>query len=442
MKSPIRILLGMVVLFILIAAGFFIVPKLLYMLPPFQSWVAGQIDKQSGGTFSFNSIQGDAFEAKLTGAWLDMRGGNSNVFQAKFDELTATFELLPVALLKLDLKELKAVGGEVVLKLSGGDYERVRMPVNAESLVMTDGRIVIQNLQGYECSLEGCDLSVVTTEQGKKGEFTAASGKVGVVDLSSISGAFEFNDTGLHVKSFAATIPGESALSLHGMLALNEAGAPIQDAALQVKTQNVKALLSALGYSDRFDGAAEVSATFSGMFRPENKNLTGSGHASLSGISAVVGLPSYPGFDGSGILQDLKDINSLQGEVPFKLKGDQIVIPSLALGNDKMKVSGGLAVGYDKTIRGSHTLLASPQLAEGIPSVAQDVFKKNASEWTIIPFNFKGTSNSPSADAGSIVTKALMNPVNTVKGVGGIFGGLFGGGDRKEEPAEKLENQQ
>jgi len=433
MKSPIRLLIVLIAVLVLVAVGFLLVPRLLYVLPPFQSWVAGQIDKQSGGKFSFESIQGDAFEAQLSGAWLDLGGGNSNVFQAKFDVLAATFELVPVALLRLDLKELKATGGEIVLKLSGGGYEQVRMPVTAEKLTMEGGRLVIQNLQGYECSLEDCQLTVLSTEQGKKGEFIAATGKVGMVDLNKVSGAFEFGPQGLQVTSFKATIPGDTALTLDGMLALSEEGAPIRDADLAVSTKNVQALLEALGYSERFGGAADVTAKFSGSFRPETKNLTGSGTAKLSGISAKVDLPSYPGFDGSGIFTELNNISGLAGEVPFELTEDQIAVASLPLSNDKMKISGALNIRYDKTIRGEHTLLVSPALAAGIPSVAQDVFKKKGEDWTEIPFNFKGTSNAPAADAGSVVSKALMNPVNTVKGVGGIFGGLFGGGEGKRD---------
>ncbi len=438
MKSLIRIVLSLVVILVLVAVGFLVVPKLLYMLPPFQSWVAGQIDQQSGGKFSFDSIKGDAFEAQLTGAWLDMGEGNSNVFQAKFDDLTATFELLPVAMLKLDLKELNATGGEVVLNLSGGDYEHVRMPVSAESLVMQGGRLVIRNLQGYECALEDCNLSVDATETGKKGNFTAATGKVGVVDLSGIAGEFEFSEQGLKVTAFSATIPGESQLSLDGWLVLSEEGAPIKDADMQVKTENVQALLTALGYSDRFNGSAEVNTKFSGSFRPELKDLTGEGTAAVSGISAKVKLPSYPGFEGSGILSDLKQIDGLEGSVPFKLAGDQIVVDQLTLKNETMDVSGSLQVGYDKTIRGDQTLLAAPSLAAGIPDVAQGVFKKNESGWTIIPFTFQGTSNAPAANAGSVVSKALMNPVNAVKGVGGMFGGLFGGGDKKKPEQEAV----
>ncbi|MEM6885740.1 MAG: hypothetical protein AAF571_11970 [Verrucomicrobiota bacterium] len=438
MKSPIRIIIGLIGVLVLVAVGFLVVPRLLYVLPPFKSWVAGQIDKQSGGKFSFDAIQGDAFEARLAGAHLDLAEGKSHVVQAKFNDLTATFELLPVAILQLDLKELKAVGGEVVLKLAGANYEEVRLPVTAESLTMENGRLVIQNLQGYECVLDECQLSVFSTESGKKGDFSATSGSVGVIDLTGISGSFEFGPEGLKVTTFQAVIPGESALTLDGLLALGEEGAPVKDANLSVNTQDVQALLTALGYSDRFGGAAEVTATFSGHYSPEAKNLQGEGTAKLSGISAKVDLPSYPGFDGSGIFDDLSSISGLGGEVPFQLEADQIAVSSLPLANEKMKISGALTIGYDKIISGEHTLLASPAMASGIPSVAQEVFKKNGDGWTEIPFNFKGTSNAPVTDAGSVVSKALMNPVNAVKGVGGIFGGLFGGGDKKKEekPAE------
>ncbi|MEM1158440.1 MAG: AsmA-like C-terminal region-containing protein [Verrucomicrobiota bacterium] len=440
MKSLIRVVIGLAAVVVLVAAGLLVVPRLLYILPPFQSWVAGQIGKQSGGIFSFESIRGNAFEAQLSGAQLDLSAGQSHVVQAQFDDLSATFELFPVAWMKIDLKELNAIGGEVVLKLTGGDYEQVRLPLTAEKLVMKDGRLVIQNLQGFECLLEGCQLTVIRTEQGKKGEFTATSGKVGIIDLTGISGSFEFGAPGLKVTSFQATMPGESALTLEGRIALNEDGAPVQDASLTVNTRNVQTLLAALGYSERFSGSADVEAAFSGIFRPDLKNISGSGSARLSGISATVKLPSYPGFDGSGIFNELKKISNLNGEVPFELKGDQITVSSLAISNDKVKISGDLNIRYNKSIDGKQTALVSPALAAGIPSVAKDVFQKNDDGWTSIPFNFTGTTSVPAVNAGSVVSKALVNPVNTVKGVGGIFGGLFGGGKKKEEAGQAAES--
>jgi len=441
-KSIIRNLMRLVVLLILVCFVFWVVPRLVYRLPPFHSWVAGQVEQQSGGRLSFDSIQGNAFEAELTGVGVDLTGGKSQVVEAKFDRLAATFVLLPLVLFRLDLKELKATGGEIVLRLVGGEFEQVRFPVSAEKLTMSNGRLVIQNLQGYECALEGCQLTVFSTEQGKRGEFTAARGKVGLIDLAGISGSYEFSPQGFAVTAFQATLPGSSSLKLDGNMALNQENLPIQNANLMLHTRNVKALLSALGYSERFDGSAYIKASFSGRFRPEVKDLKGSGTAQLSGISAQVDLPNYPGFEDSDIFNALSLISGMGGDVTFELQEHQVKVSSWSLTNENMKISGTLNIGYDKQLSGKNILLASPALAAGIPRMAQDVFQKNAEGWTEIPFNFKGTTNVPASDAGSVVAKTLINPVNAIKRVGGILGGLFGGREKKDKPVPPQEESQ
>lgn len=419
-------------------AGFWTVPQLLYKIPLFQGWVAGQINEQSGGSFEFDSIQGDAKIARLTGPWLDLTKGTSNVLQARFDELTATFELLPVATLNLDLKEVVAEGGEVLVDLRGGGLEQIRLPVNAETFILSGGRLAVQNVQGYHLILNDTSLQVESTADGMKGNFTSPGGTVGTVQLEGVEGSFEFGPEGLSVPSFKARIPGASSLSVKGNLDLNSEGMPMEAVSLTVDTGQVQTLLDSLGYSKSFDGNAVVKAELSGRFRPEVKALQGQGTADLSGIRATVDLPSYPGFDGSGILRDLKTITGLAGKAEFTLEGDRITINPLRLKNDQMEISGTAEVGFNRQLSGDQILLASSQLAAGIPDVAKGVFRKNESGRTVIPFKFVGTTNEPAARTDSVITKALMNPVNTVKSAGGFLGGLFGGGkkDNQVAPAE------
>jgi hypothetical protein len=439
MKSLIRIVAAVVVVLVLVVVGLLVVPRVLYMLPPFQSWVAGQIDKQSGGNFQFESIKGDAMEARLSGSVLDMTQGASNVMKAEFDEMTATFELLPLAMFKLNLKEVHTTGGKVTLNLTGGDYDKIRFPVSSEIFSMTGGVLEVQNLQGHAMTLQKTDLDVSTTEQGMVGSFQSPSGTVGTIAMTNISGSFDFDESGLQVSVFKATLPGESALDVEGAMVLAGEGMPMKDVHLTVKTEQVKTLLSSLGYSESFGGSAEVALTTSGRFRPQLKDLQGSGTAQLNGITAMVNLPSYPGFDGGAFFKELKQITGLSGSAAFELNADKVKVTSLDLANEQMKINGLLTIGYDKSVSGEQTLLTNPGLAEGMPDVAKGIFKKDTTGWTVIPFRFTGTTNEPAVRTNSVISKTLMNPVNAVKGVGGIFGGLFGGGKKAEAQPEATE---
>jgi hypothetical protein len=426
---------GIILILIILVglAAFWVVPRLLYKIPLFQGWVAGQINEQSGGAFEFDGIQGDAKIARLTGPWLDLTKGTSNVLQARFDELTATFELLPVATLNLDLKEIVAKGGEVLVDLRGGGLEQIVLPVNAETFSMTGGRLAVQNVQGYHLILNDTSLQVESTADGMKGTFSSPGGTAGTIQLEGVEGSFEFGPQGLTVPSFKARIPGASSLSIKGNLDLNSEGMPMEGVTLSVDTEQVQTLLDSLGYSKSFDGSAVVQAEISGRFRPELKALQGKGNAELFNIRAAVDLPNYPGFDGSGILQDLKTITGLAGKADFTLEGDQITINPLQLKNEQMEISGTAGVGFNHQLSGDQTLLASSQLAAGIPDVAKGVFKKNESGQTVIPFKFIGTTNEPATKTDSVISKTLMNPVNTVKSAGGFLGGLFGGGKKNDE---------
>jgi len=436
-KKIVRFLLVALVLVLLLVGGFLILPGLVYKVPFFQQWVRSQINEQSGGQFTFDRIRGDAREATLGGAFLDMNESGSNIIQGSFVDLQAGFEWVPLLGLKLDLTELKATGGELILELQGGEPKQVRFPCNAETFRMVQGSLTVRNLQGYHLNLEECELSVEATENGKRGTVAAPRGMIGAIQLREITASFSFSPEGLMVTDFSARLFDHSDLKLTGQLALQEPGMPMKDVALTVQTEKLASLLQDIGYSQAFDGSVDLNGTVSGRFRPEIKEVTGSGTVRLRQITARVGIPRYPGFEGSGILKELREIKNLDGEAQYVLQGDHIKVQSMTLSNPSLTLEARPVIGFDKTLAGQNVLLVQPELAAGIPSVAQDVFEKDPEGRTRIPFTFVGTTNQPRVQTESVVAKALLNPATPVKSVGGFLGGLFGGGNKKEDAPEK-----
>ncbi|MEM6822169.1 MAG: hypothetical protein AAF558_09535 [Verrucomicrobiota bacterium] len=441
MKQIVRLVLVLLILGVVVFVGFKFGPRVVYMLPPFQSWVVGQINGQSGGNFEFDSITGSIERASLEGVFLDMRESENNLFQGKFPALDVSFAFAPLLKLSLDLTTVSAQGGDITLKLKGNKVENIRLPINAEAFLMKQGNLTIQNFQGYDLVLKQVDLTVNVVGEGElEGSFNAGLGTAGQVEIKSLSGSFSMNKGGLRVTKITATLPGESSLALEGSLNLDSQDQAVNDSRFSVTTDDVKGLLNGLGYSESFGGNAQVSFNAYGRFRPDVKDITGKGNGELSSISAAVNLPSYPGFENSGILNDLKLIENMKGRVIFTLKKDMIYVKPLDLSNDKLSVLGSVEVGYDQSLTGNQTLKAKPELAAGIPSVAQGAFKVNENKETIIPFYFAGTTQKPAVTIDSVVAKTFLNPVNAVGGVGkaatGILGGLFGGGKKDEKKSE------
>jgi len=441
MKSGIKALLAVVVVVALIAAGVLWGPLLVYKLPPFQAWVSGQIESQSGGTFSFDSIEGDLSEAYLTNAVLSFESGeDSNLVAVEMPRLRAGFTLLPLLTLQLKLTDLESEGGKVHLKLSGGDVSQIRFPVDAGQFRMTGGTLLVENVHGYRFELKPMELEARPDGEGMAGTFNGESATIREVVISAVSGNFQFSSGQLSVSDFSGTLPGDSPLALSGTLSLND-NQPLENVDLSVATEDVAGLLGGLGYSGAFGGNAKVAAQFSGYHRPELKNLDGKGTYTLSDISAVVGLPKYPGFDETGILKRLKKIEGLAGEGEFILAADRIRLPAFEVRNSNMVVVGDVDTGLDRSLGGKLTFKASPDLEDEFPSVVRNVFDRDAQRWILVPFEFQGRTDAPAVKTDSVITKALTNPANAVKAVGetgkgilGIFG--IGGGKKAEEAAE------
>ncbi|MGF1677954.1 MAG: AsmA-like C-terminal region-containing protein [Candidatus Methylacidiphilales bacterium] len=446
-----KLILGagfLIVLAALLVGAWFVAPPLLYEISFFKKWIYSQLDEQSGGTFQSSSIAGDAHLARLKEIQLDMEKTPSNVRSATFSSLEATFDLMALLRFKLDLNEVRAQGGEVRMKLLGGDAEMIRFPVNAETFSWEQGRLVIEDFQGYELQMQSVQMKIDATVNGMKGSFTAAEGRIGSVELKNLKGEFEFSDGRLTVATFSSQLAGDSSLLLKGALAFTgeEISTRIESTQLQVETQDVRSLLTSLGYSEQCGGSAKVDLTVEGVFTPDRKALNGSGQADLESITVAVGLPSYPGFDQSGILEELKNITGLAGKAEFTLEGDQILVKALDLKNDRMELTGTMQIGYNRDLESRQTLLASPPMAGGIPAIAQSAFSKNENGWTVIPFALQGTTSAPRAEADPVISKVLLNPAGMIKGAGGaatgFLGGLFGSKKNEEEPPANQEEQE
>ncbi|MEO0452587.1 MAG: AsmA-like C-terminal region-containing protein [Verrucomicrobiota bacterium] len=445
MKAGLKLIVALGLVVILIGLGLFIGPKVLYQLPQFQSWVITQIEDQSGGEFTFEKISGGITAAKLSGAKLTFNDPEtSNLLSVEMAELSAGFELIPVATFKLNLTKLKAKGGTIHLKLAGGSVEQIAFPVKAKSFSIKNANLIVENVHGYTFEMKEADIKARPDGEGMSGSFDGQSATIGSINLTSLSGTYNFSAGKLTLSEFQATLPGESALAVNGSMSLND-NQPLEGVQVEVNSTDIASLLGALGYSKTFRGAADVTVETSGFHRPELKNLEGTGTYSLSNVDAVgVVMPKFPAFNDADILQRAKNIKGLSGEGSFRLAGDRILIDQFNVSNANLNIAGKVDAGLDKSLAGNLNLKLNPGIASEVPAIVRDVFERDGQNRLIIPFRFTGTTNQPRVVTDDMVAKVLANPANAVKAVGNVGEGavdavegvgkgimnIFGGGKK------------
>ncbi|NJK91763.1 MAG: AsmA-like C-terminal region-containing protein [Blastochloris sp.] len=407
--------ISLALVLLLACLGIFFGPSLLYSNPLFRAWVQSQISDQSKGMFKFENISGGIFSANLETLYLDLDGVTSNVRKVETPQMKASFSLLPLLQNKLSVTSLTMKAGRLNLDLLGGSSAHLALPV-APSFRLENGEVAIANLSGWNLLLSQCNLEARQSGSAESlvisGRFSAATATLGPLKMEKISGEFRQEKGVLHVKELKAILPGKSQLKLNGTYQLDAARNITAD--LNVDSPDVRSLLQALDYSDRFSGQAQVSAKVEGSFRPKKPSLKGSGQAKLSQIKPQVTLPQFPAFNDAAILKRAASLDKLQGKAEFTLNGDQIQIQSLDLKDDAVRITGTAQVGFNRSLNSQLLLTGNPGVADEIPNIARSAFEKDASGNVLIPFALNPSTRDPQVDVGDVVQKILSNPIKAL----------------------------
>jgi AsmA-like C-terminal region len=400
---------------VIVLGACLLVPQWLYGNPLFQGWVESRITEQTNGSFKFKTIKGGIFSADLTGLSLDLDKTPYNVQKVEAPGMNASFALLPLLQNKLVIKSLVMDGGQLTINLSGSEAKQTALPV-AASFKMKKGNLTLNQLSRWTLQLSGCDLkaeqSGFDASQIIKGTFVAPKGKVGAIDLLEVEGKFRIESGIVHVEKFTAQLPGKTRLELSGSYLLS--GDRSLSAKMQIKTPDIRTLLEALDFSDRFAGEADLTLQAKGTFMPDNRSLDGAGKALLQKIKPQVTLPTLPAFNDAAILQRVRNLDDLKGQALFQLDKDKIVINDLNIKNSDVQVSGSALVGYDRSLASSLTFTGNKKVDSEIPFIARDAFKHDAEGNVIIPFELKATTRDPQVDVGDVVGKVFSNPIKTL----------------------------
>jgi hypothetical protein len=393
----------------------FLAPRLLYSNPYFQAWVQSQISDQTHGLFQFQKIQGGIFSAHLQGVHLDLDGTPYNVRKVEAPEIKASFAWIPLCQNKLVIHSLLMQGGQLQVRLIGGNVDQTSLPV-APYFRLKKGKIILSDLSGWTLQLQDCDLKIEQSGKGAdqkiKGKLTAATAHIGLIDLKNLETTFSLEKGVLSLEKCRAFLPGQSLLKLSGSYQLS--GARALETELALQSEDIQALLKALDYSDRFAGEAEIHLQAKGIFTPLIRTLDGPGHAVLKKIKAQVSLPRFPVFNDSAIIQRVRNLQDLKGKAAFHLNQSQITINDLNIKNTDVSITGSAVVGYDRSLSSSLIFTGNKTVDAEIPALARDIFQHDAAGNVIIPFELKGSTKDPQVDIGNIVGRVLGNPIKTL----------------------------
>ncbi len=402
-------------LLVVLLGAWLIGPRLLYGNPLFQAWVQSQIADQTKGTFKFETIKGSIFSADLKDLYLDLDGSAFNVQKVEAPEMIASFALIPLLKNELSIKSLVMKGGVIQIRLNGGDAPQIALPV-ADSFRLKKGTIRMGNLSGWNLELTGCDLKAEQSGSGAspviEGTIYAAQAKIGKLLLEELEGSFRIENGVLHVEKVRARLPGKSALELSGSYELS--GKRSLKTNLSVNSPDVRSLLVALDFSDKFSGEAELSLQAEGVFTPDRRLLNGAGKAALKKIKPSVSLPRFPAFNDAPIFVRARNLGDLKGPAAFQLNKEKIVINELNLKNSDVQITGSAVVGYDRSLSSNLTFTGNKTVDAEIPSIARDSFKHDADGNVIIPFELRGSTRDPQVDVGDVLGRVLSNPIKAL----------------------------
>jgi hypothetical protein len=385
----------------------------------FRSWLTGQIESQSSGKFTYETISGTVHEMTLTGVKLENTPGRL-LRTIETPKLIAHFELVPLLMFKLQLKDVAVEGGRIEASLASAKSEDVRLPLSLTSVKVTGASVNVSDFSGWTLELANASFEKTNQPDSSDVFLKADSAQLGRITLEKLETSVTLGNDKVAVKALKASLFG-GALDLKGSLQV-ATGNSFQDTALTLTGFETGSALSTLGYSQAISGKATLDLPgVTGTWTPSTTNFNGKGKVTLDQVSAKAQLPSIPGFDSAPIFKALQPVAGLGGPIDFELQGTSISLSPTTLQHPQAKVEINGTVNLDKTIALKGRLLASPALADGIPAMGKNLFEKDGEGQTVIPFDLVGTTDNFKADIGNVVGKVLSNPLNVVPNPLNIF---------------------
>lgn len=379
----------------------------------FRLWLVHQVESQSLGKFTYETISGTVEEMTLTGVKLEP--GPGRLLKAvDTPKLIARFERAPLWGLRLKLTEVEIEGGKIETTLASAKSDNVALPLGLARAQVRGVALRVENFSGWTLELDNVTFDKHSTPDRSDLTLKATHARIGKMTLENVEATVAMQDEKVDVSSLRAALFGGQ-LNFKGSLSTAD-GNSFQNTSLQLEGFETATALTTLGYSQAIQGKASLDIpAVSGTWTPSTTDFRGKGKVDFEQLSAKAELPVIPGFDNSAIFQALRPVAGLTGAIDFELQGASIVLSPTTLQHPQAQLEIQGTIKLDKTLALDGRLLASPALAEGIPSMGKNLFDKDPEGRTVIPYKLVGTTDAFKADIGSILGKVFSNPLNFFK---------------------------
>jgi hypothetical protein len=384
--------------------------------PGFRTWLKGELERSGHGVCSFGPIGGNPLRVELAGVAFESHG-SSNVKKLHAPVAYAALEWWPLLSGRtVVLKSLILEDAQVEVSPEGGRSEQVAFPLPAQRIVLRRSVVRVFKLSGWTVVLTG--VNAVLSQSGAGDSLmvsaTLESGRVrvGSLVIHELRGEARIEKGALDVVVQEAAVHGGS-FKASGSLLLDPPQ-PLQRMAVAVSGMNVLSVLHGLGYSKRFEGRAQLEATFRGRLTPIAPSLAGTGRLRVERFVVSADMPRVNLFNIAPVLTQLKRVERLVGGAQLELNGQRIDLTGLVLQRPDLRITGTGYLTLAGDLSADCRAFLRGELAKGVPPIVRASLEMSQMGELIVPFKVGTTLAEPKVDIGAVVKGTFLHPFKKV----------------------------
>ncbi len=384
--------------------------------PAFRSWLRDKLERSAHGAFSFGPIGGNPFRVALAGVAFESRG-SSNVKKLYAPVVYAAVEWWPLLTERtLAFRSVILEGAQVEVRLEGGRPDQIAFPLPAQRVALRRSVVHISKLSGWTVFLTAVNAALSQVGRGSSLSVRASveSGRVlvGRLVIQDLRGDVRVGNGELELIALEAVVHGGS-LKASGSLLL-DAPQPLQRMTVAVSGMNVLPALRGLRYSERFEGRAQVEATFRGRLTPTAPSLAGTGRLGVERFTVRADLPRINLFNMAPVLSALKRVEHLAGGAQLELNGQRVGLTGLVLERRDLRITGSGYLTLAGDLSADCRAFLRGELAKGVPPMVRASLESTEAGELIVPFKVGNTLAEPKVDIGAVVTGTFLHPFKKV----------------------------